>query len=125
MNFIINYFHLLPIELKIIIVDYIGNIIIRNNKYIFISNIKPSDYRYNIIKEIKTSWCNSDRISVIIGKNSKLFTISYYFNTNIFTISKINQRNRSIVSYSNSSTYRYNENGELEKISEWYNTLFF
>jgi len=125
MDFIINYFHLLPIELKITIVDYIGNIIIRNNKYIIISKIKPNDYRYNIIKEIKTQWYTSDRISVIIGKNSKLFTISYYFNTNIFTISKINERNRSVVSYSNSSTYKYNENGELEKISEWYNTLFF
>jgi hypothetical protein len=125
MNFIINYFHLLPIELKTIIIDYIGNIIIRNNKYIIISKIKPSDYRYNIIKEIKLPFYSNDRIHSMIGKNDKMFTLSYYFRTNIFTISKINSRHMGIVSYSNSSTYKYNENGELEKISEWYNTLFF
>lgn len=122
MDFLKKYFEMFPLDLKKKVLEYYDNIIIRNNKYIFISKLTKDDYRYNILSTIHKPFCTNNHISANIGRYNRWFTISYYYRTNIYTISRIAKRNMGSIGYKYSTSYKIKDDGEIQKINEWYNT---
>jgi len=122
MDFIEKYFEMFPLDLKKKIFEYYNNLLIRNNKYILISRLTKDDYRYNVLSMINKPFYTYNHISANIGRYNKWFTISYYYKTNVYTISRIAKRNMGSIGYKYSTSYKIKDNYEIEKINEWYNT---